>query len=225
VHACWWARIMNDASDPIVPSNPAPDKCVELSAKLADAIELARLLPGQRISKANLALYLRAKPTDLEAVLPAFIAVSLLSLEGEDLVVAPLDRTKLMLQMHRREPLEKAIAEAAATKASAAQKGKIASAVVLLKRSALVGDMEGYMNADRALERLIGEAAALPDDFEKLVQIKREFRRAWCAHNRLRDLNIPANLREKLTQAIGKGDAAAAGEAVHRFLQYLSKAY
>jgi DNA-binding GntR family transcriptional regulator len=216
---------MNNASERIASGSLTSERVVELSQRLTDSIDMARLMPGQQISMANLALHLRSSPTEVEAVLPEFVRKGLLSLACDSVVITPLDRTKLMQQMDMRAPLEKAIAQAAAAKATDAQKNKISGAVVLMKRSAMVGDMEGYMNADRALERLIGDAAAMPESFEQLVQIKREFRRAWCAHNRLRDLNIPAELRQSLAAAIAKSNAQEAVDAVENFLEYLRKAY
>ncbi len=216
---------MSNVNEQTASGSVAAERRVDLSARLSDSIDLARLMPGQRISKARLAFQLRARLDDVEAVLPAFVGTGLVSIDGDDVLVADLDRSRLMLRMEEREPLETALAHAAASKATASQRQVISGAVLLLKRSAMVGDMEGYMRADRALERLIGEAADLPDSFEKLVQIKREFRRAWCAHNRLRDLNIPAGLRQRLAEAIAAGDAKVAVEAVNQFLNYLRKSY
>jgi DNA-binding FadR family transcriptional regulator len=216
---------MNDMNERAASANLVAERQLELSVRLADLIGLARLMPGHRTSKSKLALHLRARAEDIEAILPAFVEKALLMLDGDDIVVAAVDRASLMHQMEKREPLEKAIAHAAAVKATASQRETIAGAVTLMKRSAMVGDMEGYMNADRVLEKLIGEVAALPESFEKLVAIKRDFRRAWCAHNRLRDLNVPAELRQNLAEAITKGDAQAAVDAVHYFLEYLRKAY
>ena len=60
---------------------------------------------------------------------------------------------------------------------------------------------------------------------ERLIAIKREFRRAWFAYNRLRDLNVPLGMRSRLVEAIIAHDPDAAANAVTVFIDYLKKSY
>ncbi|MGL4636794.1 MAG: FCD domain-containing protein [Beijerinckiaceae bacterium] len=212
---------MDDHKQRAAKSSLAEEKRAELAARLTDSIALARLAPGQRISVQSLALHLRSKVEEVKAVLPTVAQSKLMTFTDTDVIVAELDRDMLVSRLDDREMLEKQIAAAAAMKAASDHKAALESAVVSLKRAALVGDIEGYMNADRALERVIGQTSQLEAEFEKLVQIKREFRRAWCAHNRLRDLNVPAAMRESLTKSIINGDSDGAVLAVDTFVKYL----
>jgi DNA-binding GntR family transcriptional regulator len=218
--------MMGDNSIQAAKDSYAEQRRAELSARMLESIGLARLAPGQRISLDSLALHLRAKTEDIKAILPSIAETGLLSVhlsaaQQTDVVIAELDRTALLARLEEREMLETEIAAAAAINATADQRTALQSTALLLKRSALVGDMEGYMTADRALEKIIGHSSQRADSFEKLVQIKREFRRAWCAHNRLRDLNIPAAMRETLTKAIVDGHPDAAILAVKNFMKYI----
>jgi DNA-binding GntR family transcriptional regulator len=131
----------------------------------------------------------------------------------------------LIPNLEVRLVLEQDLAEAAARNLSAPDQREMTDLVANLKRSALVGDIDGYMRSDRRLEKAIAAAAGLPETAERLFTIKREFRRAWCAHNRLRDLNIPADLRKSLVEAIVARKPEEARAAVRRFIQYLRHAF
>jgi DNA-binding GntR family transcriptional regulator len=87
----------------------------------------------------------------------------------------------------------------------------------------VIGDIDGYMLADRQLEVILGIASKLPDESERLKQIKREFRRAWLACNRLRDLGEAAELRHALVESIAARDSEQATKAVAKFIEYLRR--
>ena len=53
-----------------------------------------------------------------------------------------------------------------------------------MSRCALLGDIEGFMEAGRRLDRLFFAAAGMEEEGAEITAIKVEFRRAWCARNR-----------------------------------------
>jgi DNA-binding GntR family transcriptional regulator len=200
-------------------------RLADLRALLADDIDLARLAPGQPVTFQQLAKRLQSHVNDVRAVVQEFAETGLLVLQGEGCVIAPIRREHLLPQMDRRLMLEQQIAEAAARNGASADRIAITELASMLKRSALVGDLDGYMAADRRLEKAIAAAADLPDAAEQLFALKREFRRAWCAHNRLRDLNVPAGLRQALVNAVLAGKPDEAKAAVKNFIEYLRNSY
>jgi DNA-binding GntR family transcriptional regulator len=197
----------------------------EVRARLADDIDLARLSPGQSVTFQQLAKRLRCTLNEVRPVVEDLALTGILTVEGEACTIAPIRREHLLPQLDRRLMLEQQIAAAAAHNGASADRNAIMELAHLINRSALVGDLDGYMAADRRLEKAIASTAGLPDVAEQLFALKREFRRAWCAHNRLRDLNIPAGLRQALVDAILAGKPEEAKAAVRSFIEYLSKSY
>jgi DNA-binding GntR family transcriptional regulator len=198
---------------------------VNLRARLADDIDLARLAPDQAVTLEQLANRLRCSVDEVRPVVAELAGMSLLVVKGETCVIAPIRRKHLLPQLDRRLMLEQQVAEAAARHGASGDRAAIKELARMLRRSALVGDLDGYMAADRRLERAIATAADLPDVAEQLFALKREFRRAWCAHNRLRDLNVPAGLRQALVDAVLAQRPEDAKEAVRNFIEYLRKSY
>jgi DNA-binding GntR family transcriptional regulator len=198
---------------------------LDLAERLANDIACAILAPERRLTMPQLAKHLRTTQEHAEAIVPTFVSSGLLSMEADSVRIAPIDRDAIMPRLEERLPLEQSIARAAALQATVEDHVRMRHAVEMMKRCAQVGDIEGYMAADRALERLIGTASGLPNEVEKLIAIKREFRRAWFAYNRLRDLNVPLAMRSRLVDAILAKDPVSAANAVEVFIDYLRKSY
>jgi DNA-binding GntR family transcriptional regulator len=209
-------------TDPVaVPSQ----RVAELCHRLFDDIDLARLAPGRTYAFQDTARRLRAEPKEVDAAVRIVAKGGLLTVMDGAFVVAPVDKAYLLPKLDLRLALEQRIAAAAADRSAMIDRKAIAEPALLLKRSAQVGDIDGYMAADRRLEKAIAAAADLPAEAEELFRLKREFRRAWCAFNRLRDLNRPAKLRQSLVDAVLAGDAEAARAAVGHFIEYLRQSY
>ncbi len=200
-------------------------RVADLCHHLFQDIDLARLAPGQSYALEDIARRLRARPEDMHEAVRVVAKGGLLAVKDRTIIIAPVDKAYLLPRLDQRLVLEQRIAAAAAVRSAIIDRDAIAEPAMLLKRSALVGDIDGYMMADRRLEKAIATAADLPDDAEQLFRLKREFRRAWCAYNRLRDLNRPAQLRQALVDAILAGDAQAARTTVAHFIDYLRQSY
>ena len=197
----------------------------ELVALLVCEIVMARVAPEKRLTLAQVCRLINADNEEIEPVVGELAEKGLLTREDNSVLIAPVDRTGLLQRLDQRLISEQEIAHAAAGSASDQDKKDMADAIAMLKRSAMVGDIDGYIKADRKLERAIGCASGLATKTEELAVIKREFRRAWCAFNRLRDLNVPAKLRQTLVEAIFAGKPDDATAAVRNFIVYLKKSF
>jgi DNA-binding GntR family transcriptional regulator len=197
----------------------------ELLAELKDAVLLARVAPGQRLSRAAFAGFGRASERDLEAVLPAILATGLVTLDGDAVVARPLDANAMFATLPRRMEIELAIVRAAAQQASDQSLKAMRASEAQQQRCALIGDMDGMMQAERELESLLVEASGLHGEGAELKAIKQEFRRAWCAANRLRDFTNVANIRTALVAAIAARDVAASEQQVRVFFEHLIRTY
>jgi DNA-binding GntR family transcriptional regulator len=203
----------------------AAAKAEAIRLRFIDDVELARLAPGSVVSLDKIA---RLYGCSKDALLPAMLELKgrgLLMQDGFEWRVAPIEREALIPSLGARLTLEQEVAEAAALNASALNRQELAELVGNLQRSALIGDIDGYMLSDKRLEKALAEASGLPETAELLFAAKREFRRAWCAHNRLGDLSVPANLREALVNALLAGKPDEARDAVSRFIDYLRQSF
>ncbi len=194
-------------------------------AELIDALRLARLAPGQRLSMRELAAAGRGSEADVAEILPRLAGTGLVAVEGPAITVRPLDPNAMFATLPRRRELETVIARAAAVRATDAQLRMMKASEALQSRCAKVGDMDGLMTAERELERLLIEGSGLTAEGEELIGIKHEYRRAWCAANRLRSFTNVANIRTALVAAVAARDPDAAEAQVQVFFDHLLRTY
>jgi DNA-binding GntR family transcriptional regulator len=196
-----------------------------LLESLRDAVLLARLAPGQRVTLREFAGMARADERQLAVVLPELEASGLIAVAAGHVTARPLDSNAMFATLPRRMELEIRIVRSAALGASEEALGRMQASEAVQRRCAMVGDMDGLMRAERELERLLVEASGLHEDGAELVRIKREFRRAWCAANRLRDFTNVASIRTALVAAIAARDVEAAEAQVRVFFDHLVRSY
>jgi DNA-binding GntR family transcriptional regulator len=201
------------------------EKLKELFFELEDALLLARMLPGQTLTLQEFAALGRASLPDMKAVLPDLVATGLIVADGAQVTAKALDPNAMFATLPRRMVLEIAIVRGAAAKADDAQIKAMQASEALQRRCAMVGDMDGLMTAERKLERLLVEAAGLEAAGTELISIKREFRRAWCAINRLKNFTHVATIRTALVAAIAARDPEAAEAQVRVFFDHLMRTY
>jgi DNA-binding GntR family transcriptional regulator len=197
----------------------------ELLAELTDAVLLARVAPGQRLTQGEFAALGRASAVELATVLPVLAASGLVSIDGEQVLVRPLDPNAVLATLPRRMELELRIVRAVVVSASDVQLKEMQASEAMLRRCATLGDMDGMMHAERQLEALMAEASGLQSEALELTAIKREFRRAWCAANRLRTFTHVASIRTALVAAIAARDVQAAEKQVLVFFDHLLSTY
>ncbi len=208
-----------------VPPQKALSRVTELVRKLEFDIELARLPPGESISLMAIARRIRCRPQDLGQVLDEAARRGLLTLQGEACRIADVDRTRLVPLLARRRELELMVAERAARRIAPLDEDEIAEASALMTRSALLGDIEAYMDAGRRMDHAYSIAAAMPEAGAEIGAIKDQFRRAWCAYNRLRDINEPAAIRRDIGEAVLARRPDAARDCVEAYFRYLHRAF
>jgi DNA-binding GntR family transcriptional regulator len=187
--------------------------------KLIEAIRLAQFAPGQSYSFPKVAAYLRMSIPDLTNLLQDLAPKGLYSIQGTDIVIAPIDGNALQQQLPFIAALEEKIVRAAARNIKEEHKLAMRGAMILLRRSTLLGDISGNINADFLLEQIIGKASGLSDDVKKLTESNQEFKRSWCAANRLRDMSSFSKQREQLLDCIIAQDADGAAEVVRLFFE------
>jgi DNA-binding GntR family transcriptional regulator len=187
--------------------------------KLVEAIRLAQFAPGQTYSCAKIAAFLRISLIDLMELLQELSPKGLYSILNTDIIIAPIDRAALLHQLPMICALEEKIVRAAAKNITEEDKLALREALGLLRRSTLIGDVTGNINADFLLEQMIGKASNLPTDVTKLTELNQEFKRAWCAFNRLKDMTHASKQRESLVDCVMGRNADGAALAVREFFE------
>lgn len=203
----------------------ASERLAELVRKLEFDIELARLPPGEILTFAAVARRIRCRPQDLAPVLSEAQRIGLLTVQDDGCRIAVVDRDRLSPLLERRRELELQVAEGAANRVAPLDEEELSDASALMTRSALLGDIESFMEAGKRMDRVCSIAAGLPSAGDEIAAIKRAFRRAWCAHNRLRDINEPAAIRRDVGQAILARRPDEARDRVEAYFRYLRRAY
>ncbi|MGL5115477.1 MAG: hypothetical protein ACRC7G_13775 [Beijerinckiaceae bacterium] len=202
------------------------DRAEALTGDLLEGILAARFAPGASYPVARVATLLRATPPEIEPALRAMVVRGLIERRGETIVVADIDRERLVALLPRRRELEILFIRAVAANAYSLNAIAINEAVSRMMRCAVVGDLDGYMLGNQLfhdqLRLVVPDEAGLVGELDAL---RTEFRRAWCAFNRLRELTSAAGLLAAVAKALIAGDEAAAVAAATAFLAHLGETF
>jgi DNA-binding GntR family transcriptional regulator len=99
----------------------------------------------------------------------------------------------------------------------------LSSEMILIERAARLGDLDTAMLADRRIDEIIASLPPSSDEGEQLIELKKDFKRQWCAEHRLRDFSKPIEMRRKQVDALIRGDATRAVECVREFYAAIRK--
>lgn len=197
------------------------DRVVAIAAALERSVMSARLLPSRSYSFETTARLLRCKEDELLDAVRLLGKPELVAIVNNELSVGPIDRKRLIDQLPRRRNLERAVTRQVAENNAGFNVEVADASVEAMRRCAVVGDMDGYMQANHRLQAALHEACPDQQAGRALSSLIAEYRRAWCAYNRLRDLTRPTEIRAMLVDAVKRGDAEAACGEVDRFIDYL----
>jgi DNA-binding GntR family transcriptional regulator len=193
---------------------------------LLEGILSARFAPGASYPIARVAALLRATPLEIEPALSDVIAEGLITRSGDTITVAKVDKDQLVALFPRRRELELDFFRLAVRRSGALDAPAINDAISRMKRSALVGDLEGYMLGNEQFHREVKRALAdKPEIVTELEGLRRQFRRAWCAFNRLRELSPAAEMRATLANALIAGNEEVAIHSATAFLTHLRESF
>lgn len=213
------------ARSPAQAAADKPDEPPPVRQEVLDAVLLARIQPGATLSRMEFAAASRATPEEVEPAISALSAMGMLSVDGDRISIAPCEISAVLTHLTRRRELEIKIARAAALNADPEQLRAMTASQALQKRCALVGDLDGMMNSERHMEGILAAASGLAGEARELSSIKVEFRRAWCAANRLRTFSNVADIRTALVASIVARDPDAAEAQVNVFFDHLLRSY
>ena len=146
--------------------------------------------------------------------------LSTLQLEpGSQIVEADLADHLDVIQTRR--VLELLIAACSARRATALQRKEIVRCAELMVKAAHRGDLNDYMQADRALDFVNHQASHNDSAVKAVTPLIVQCRRFWYAYQHEGEIVEGANAHLELAQGIATGDEAAAIAGANRLLDYL----
>lgn len=90
-----------------------------------------------------------------------------------------------------------------------------------MARAAAVGDIGGFVETDKAIDRILAELSGNPYAARALVPLQAMARRAWLFFRRESDLAPAAERHAELLKAVCSGDVEAAETAAESLVAHV----
>jgi GntR family transcriptional regulator, rspAB operon transcriptional repressor len=199
-----------DAGGAIVP---------QLYERLRERIVRAELLPGETISETEIA---RAYSVSRQPVREAFIKLSEAGLvqirPQRGTMISRISVTSVMEARFVREAIEADVARTAATRADPAAARELLSQVEAQKRVADT-DVDAFMKLDELFHRTLADAAGTPFAWRVVEGVKAQMDRIRYLSVEEVHVRLLIAQHEAVANAVAKGDADAAEEAMRTHLR------
>jgi DNA-binding GntR family transcriptional regulator len=188
--------------------------------QIEEAIITMRIPPGSVVSELSLSEMLHIGRTPIrEAIQRLAREHLLLVLPQRGLLVPDIDLKKQLRLLETRREVERLICKSAARRATPAERERFFRLRDEFTHASATNDDVAFMRSDREFNELALVAARneFADGAMRLMHgLSRRF---WYFHyKQAADLPEMARLHAAVADAIGKGDANAAGEALDRLL-------
>lgn len=188
--------------------------------QLEEAIVTLRLAPGTVVSELTLSKMLNIGRTPIREAIQRLAREHLLHvLPQRGLLVPEINLRKQLRLLETRREVERLICRSAARRATAEERETFFELRDAFLRSARDNDDVTFMRADREFNEL-SLIAARNEFSEGAMRLMHGLsRRFWyCHYKQVADLSETAHLHAAVADAIGRGDADAAGENLDRLL-------
>jgi DNA-binding GntR family transcriptional regulator len=188
--------------------------------QIEEAIITMRIPPGSVVSELSLSEMLQIGRTPIrEAIQRLAREHLLLVLPQRGLLVPEIDLKKQLRLLETRREVERLICRSAARRATPAERERFFRLRDEFTHASATNDDVAFMRSDREFNELC-LVAARNEFAEGAMRLMHGLsRRFWYFHyKQAADLPEMARLHAAAADAIGRGDAAAAGEALDRLL-------
>lgn len=189
---------------------------------LEELVVTLRLEPGAVLSEARLAAQLGFGRTPVREALQRLERESLVViLPRKGILVADINPRKQLLVIEVRRQLERLMARAGATRATAEEKTQFLEIAEGMGQAARNNDDISFMRLDHALHDLICKAAHNEYGSRAMGLLHGLSRRFWYMHYKeAADLPLCARLHEQLARRIAAGDPEEAARASDQLVDY-----
>jgi DNA-binding GntR family transcriptional regulator len=189
---------------------------------LEEQIVTLRLEPGAVLSEARLAAELGFGRTPIREALQRLARESLVViLPRKGILVADINPRKQLLVLEVRRELERLMARAGATRATAEERAQFMDIAEGMELAARDNDDISFMRYDHALNLLVAKAAHNEYANRAMGLLHGLSRRFWYMHYKeAADLPLCARLHAQLARRIAMGDPEEAGRASDQLVDY-----
>jgi len=210
-------------------TTPTPSTSKRRSTDVAfDAIEslIVRLdiPPAAPVVEADIVAMTGLTRTPVREALMRMVASGLVVQQPKrGLIVSPIDMREHLDVIATRRALERLIAQASARRASTDQKRALLQAADHMQDAAERDDLDAYMQADQALDRINHTACANRSAAFAVRPLVMHCRRFWYAYQHAGDVMEGARAHRLLAQAIDSGEEDAAARGADVLMDYLAQ--
>lgn len=139
------------------------------------------------------------------------------------LLVSHIDLADHLDVIQTRRVLERLLASNAARRATAPQRQAIVRCAENMMEAATRGHLDGYMQADHALDLVTHQASQNHSAVKCVQPLIVQCRRFWYAYQHEGDVSEGARAHLQLAQGIASGDEAQAMAGAEQLMDYLEK--
>lgn len=190
---------------------------------LEELIVTLQLTPGAVVSEAALAQRLGIGRTPIREALQLLARDKLVVIRPRrGIAVAEENLTTQLRLIELRREVERLLARAAARRATAEQRRRLAEIAQEMEQAARANDDIGFMRLDRAFNLLMVEAARNEFAAGAMALMHGLSRRFWYIHYRaVADLPLAARLHAEVARTVAAGEAETAAQASDRLIGYI----
>ena len=193
-----------------------------------DAIEAListlQLQPGSPVVEAEIVERTGLGRTPVREALLRMVSIGLIVQQPRrGLLVSHIDLADHLDVIQTRRVLERLLASNAARRATAPQRQAIVRCAENMMEAATRGHLDGYMQADHALDLVTHQASQNHSAVKCVQPLIVQCRRFWYAYQHEGDVSEGARAHLQLAQGIASGDEARAMAGAEQLMDYLEK--
>lgn len=180
------------------------------------------IAPGSPVVEAELADLIELGRTPIREALMRMVSIGLVVQQPRrGLLVSTIDVMEHLDLLQTRRALERLIAGAAARRASASQREEVLTCAQGMVQAAARDDLDGYMQADQALDHVIHDACRNRSAVKAVVPLVVQCRRFWYAFQHEGDITEGARAHLAMAKAIASADEEKSALQAARLVDYL----
>ncbi|HYD81799.1 MAG TPA: GntR family transcriptional regulator [Paucimonas sp.] len=189
---------------------------------IENMIVTLQLEPGSPIVEAELVEATGLGRTPLREALMRMSSNGLIvQLPRRGLIVSDIDAAGHLNVIETRRVLERLIASSAARRATPQQRKDMVARAQKMMAAAKKDDLQGYMQADQALDHVVHAACRNPAAVSAVIPLIIQCRRFWYAYQHEGDVTEGARSHMSMAEAIADGNPEAAMRGADSLMDYL----
>lgn len=183
-----------------------------------------RLAPGQMVTEGTLIDKVGLGRTPVREAIQRLEWEGLLEIRPRSgICIAPLNPTDFPKVLEARRGVEIVLAQSAARFASPEHDEALRTIGASMSLAAKNADIDGFLDADKRFDEVLGEAAANPFAARLAAPLQTHSRRFWFRLQRPHSLSRAVERHVALMEAIIARNAATAGQAAAALIDHLSE--